>query len=60
MSLTISRLNAAVPAEAVALLDGVYEHSPCIAQRALASRPFRSLAHLKHSLVQALAASTAD
>ena len=60
MSLTISQLNAAVPAEAVALLDGIYEHSPWIAQRALAARPFRSLAHLKHALVQALAASSAD
>jgi len=60
MSLTIAQLNAAVPAEAVALLDGVYEHSPWIAQRALAARPFRSLAHLKHALVQALAASSAD
>ncbi|MCR6477354.1 2-oxo-4-hydroxy-4-carboxy-5-ureidoimidazoline decarboxylase [Variovorax sp. ZS18.2.2] len=60
MSLTISQLNAAVPAEAVALLDGIYEHSPWIAQRALPARPFRSLAHLKHALVQALAASSAD
>ncbi|MBJ2157419.1 2-oxo-4-hydroxy-4-carboxy-5-ureidoimidazoline decarboxylase [Variovorax sp. IB41] len=58
MSLTLSQLNAAVPAEAVALLDGIYEHSPWIAQRALAARPFRSLAHLKHALVQALAASS--
>ncbi|MBT2335425.1 2-oxo-4-hydroxy-4-carboxy-5-ureidoimidazoline decarboxylase [Variovorax paradoxus] len=60
MSLTIAQLNAAVPAAAVALLDGTYEHSPWIAQRALAARPFRSLAHLKHALVQALAASSAD
>jgi len=60
MSLTIAQLNAAAPAEAVALLDGIYEHSPWIAERALAARPFRSLAHLKHALVQALAASSAD
>jgi len=60
MSLTIAQLNAAVPAEAVALLDGIYEHSPWIAQRALPARPFRSLAHLKHALVRALAASSAD
>ncbi|KIQ34748.1 allantoate amidohydrolase [Variovorax paradoxus] len=60
MSLTIAQLNAAVPAEAVALLDGIYEHSPWIAQRALAARPFRSLAHLKHALVKALAASSSD
>ena len=60
MSLTIAQLNAAVPAAAVALLDGIYEHSPWIAQRALAARPFRSLAHLKHALVRALAESSAD
>jgi N-carbamoyl-L-amino-acid hydrolase len=60
MSLTIAQLNAAAPAEAVALLDGIYEHSPWIAERALAARPFRSLAHLKHALVQALAASSVD
>jgi len=58
--LTLAQLNAAAPAAAVAMLDGVYEHSPWIAQRALAQRPFRSLAHLKHALVQALAASSAD
>ena len=60
MSLTIAQLNTAAPAEAVALLDGIYEHSPWIAERALAARPFRSLAHLKHALVQALAGSSAD
>ncbi|KAI1694254.1 OHCU decarboxylase domain-containing protein [Ditylenchus destructor] len=49
MSLTIAQLNAAAPAEAVALLDGIYEHSPWIAERALAARPFRSLPHLKHA-----------
>ncbi|GER20161.1 MULTISPECIES: 2-oxo-4-hydroxy-4-carboxy-5-ureidoimidazoline decarboxylase [Variovorax] len=58
--LTLAQLNAAGPAAAVAMLDGVYEHSPWIAQRALVQRPFRSLAHLKHALVQALAASSAD
>jgi len=60
MSLTIEQLNAAAPDEAVALLDGIYEHSPWIARRALAARPFRSLAHLKHALVQALAGSSTD
>jgi N-carbamoyl-L-amino-acid hydrolase len=55
MALTIDQLNAASPDEAVALLDGVYEHSPWIAARSLVSRPFRSLPHLKHALVQAVA-----
>jgi N-carbamoyl-L-amino-acid hydrolase len=39
MTLTIAQLNAAVPAAAVALLDGIYEHSPWIAQRALPRAP---------------------
>ena len=51
MSLTIEQLNAATPADFVALLDGTYEHSPWIAERAAALRPFTSLAHLKHALV---------
>ena len=54
MPLTIDQLNVASAGEFVALLDGVYEHSPWIAERAAAARPFRSLAHLKHALVQAV------
>ena len=53
-SLTIAQLNAAPAAQALAWLDGVYEHSPWIAEGALAERPFRSLAHLKRALVSAL------
>ncbi|MBL0151698.1 MAG: 2-oxo-4-hydroxy-4-carboxy-5-ureidoimidazoline decarboxylase [Ideonella sp.] len=52
MALTLQQINAASVAEATALLDGTYEHSPWIAQQALASRPFSSLAHLKRALVQ--------
>jgi hypothetical protein len=37
------------------LLDGLYEHSPWIAQAALAQRPFRSLAHLKHAMATSCA-----
>ncbi|MDR6856267.1 2-oxo-4-hydroxy-4-carboxy-5-ureidoimidazoline decarboxylase [Variovorax guangxiensis] len=54
MALSIEQLNAATPEQVAALLDGTYEHSPWIAQRAAAARPFRSLAHLKHALVQAV------
>ena len=54
MALTLEQLNAASPAEAVALLDGLYEHSPWIAEAALAQRPFTSLAHLKHAMVKVL------
>ena len=54
MALTLDQLNAAPAAEAVALLDGLYEHSPWIAEAALARRPFKSLAQLKHAMVQVL------
>jgi len=60
MALTLEALNAAPPADAVALLDGIYEHSPWVAENALAQRPFRSLAHLKHALAQAVAAAPVD
>ena len=55
--LTLAQLNAATPAEALQWLGGLYEHSPWIAEQALAARPFDSLAHFKHQMVQVLAAS---
>lgn len=50
MSLTFEQLNAAPEPEAAAWLAGLYEHSPWITEVALAQRPFRSLAQLKHVL----------
>ncbi|MEB0056005.1 MULTISPECIES: 2-oxo-4-hydroxy-4-carboxy-5-ureidoimidazoline decarboxylase [unclassified Variovorax] len=60
MALTIDQLNAAPPAQAVALLDGIYEHSPWVAEKALQARPFRSLQHLKHAMAQAVTGATAE
>ena len=60
MALTLQELNAASPADALQWLDGVYEHSPWIASQALAERPFRSLAHLKHALASAVRNAPAD
>ena len=60
MPLTLEQLNAASPAAALALLDGLYEHSPWIAEQALAQRPFRSLAHLKHALAQVVRTAELD
>src|SRR6476469_6098081 len=54
MPLTLDQLNAAGDTEAAALLDGLYEHSPWIAQAALAQRPFKSLADLKHAMARAV------
>ena len=52
--LTLATLNAATSSEAAALLDGLYEHSPWIAEKALARRPFVSLAQLKRVFVEVL------
>jgi beta-ureidopropionase / N-carbamoyl-L-amino-acid hydrolase len=49
--LTLDAINTASQAEFTALLDGTYEHSPWIAERAWARRPFASLAQLKLALV---------
>ena len=54
MSLTLDQLNAAPLPEALQMLDGLYEHSPWIAERALAQRPFASLAQLKHAMTRVL------
>jgi beta-ureidopropionase / N-carbamoyl-L-amino-acid hydrolase len=53
-AITLKQLNAAALAEAVQMLDGLYEHSPWIAEQALARRPFASLAALKHAMVRVL------
>ena len=60
MPLTLEQLNTASAAEALQLLDGVYEHSPWIAEQALAQRPFRSLAHLKHAMAHAVRTASTD
>ena len=52
---SLEQLNEAPPRDALAMLDGIYEHSPWVAERALASRPFRSLAQLKLALSRAVA-----
>jgi beta-ureidopropionase / N-carbamoyl-L-amino-acid hydrolase len=60
MTLTLQALNSASADEATQMLDGVYEHSPWIGAQVLSQRPFRSLAHLKYSLVQVLEAAGLD
>ena len=54
MTLQLEQLNKAPTAEALQLLDGLYEHSPWIAEGALKMRPFASWAHLKHAMAQVL------
>lgn len=60
MSLTLDQLNAASRADFVALLDGVYEHSPWIADAAWAQRPFSTLTQLLHALAQVVREAGAE
>jgi len=52
MRLSLEMLNAAKQSEFIRLLDGTYEHSPWIAERAWAKRPFRTHAALKLGLIE--------
>jgi N-carbamoyl-L-amino-acid hydrolase len=54
MKITLDQLNAADQAGFTALLDGAYEHSPWIAERARARRPFKSIAQLQHAMATVL------
>ena len=60
MPLTLEQLNQASAPEAAKLLDGLYEHSPWIAESALAQRPFTSLAQLKHAMTKVLSDAGRD
>jgi beta-ureidopropionase / N-carbamoyl-L-amino-acid hydrolase len=59
-TITLDQLNAAPAAQALDMLGGVYEHSPWIAQQALASRPFATLAALKYALTASLSQASRD
>lgn len=61
--LSLFQLNEASQAEFVALLDGVYEHSPWIAEQAHGRKPaggFTSLAQLKLALAQVVTDAAHD
>ncbi len=57
---TLSDLNAGSQADFIAQLHGIYEHSPWIAQRAAAARPFASLTALKTELQRVLALASPE
>ena len=57
MPLTLAFLNTAPQHEVLQQLPGLYEHSPWIAEKALAARPFASLAQFKYAMVEVLAAA---
>ncbi|MRD46098.1 2-oxo-4-hydroxy-4-carboxy-5-ureidoimidazoline decarboxylase [Caenimonas koreensis DSM 17982] len=58
--ITLEQVNAASTSQAAQLLDGLYEHSPWIAQQALAQRPFDSVAQLKHAMARVVAEAGRD
>jgi len=58
MSLTLEALNTASQDRFIQLLDGIYEHSPWIAERAWARRPFATLTALKQALADTVRIAT--
>ncbi len=60
MALTLKQFNDSPAADALAMLDGLYEHSPWIVEAALAQRPFASLAALKHACARIVANAPVD
>ncbi|MFN3861474.1 MAG: 2-oxo-4-hydroxy-4-carboxy-5-ureidoimidazoline decarboxylase [Roseateles sp.] len=58
--MTLDQLNAASAADFVRALDGTYEHSPWIAERAASARPFKSLAALKVALARVVREASLD
>ena len=60
MTITLEQVNTAPLKEALALLDGLYEHSPWIAEQTLAARPFASLAQLKYAMTVVLRGAGKD
>ena len=59
-TLSLAALNSGSPEAFVQALDGVYEHSPWIAQRAAAHRPFATVTALKYALAQSVREATRD
>lgn len=57
MTHTLDQLNQASLSAAEDMLDGVYEHSPWVAARALQKRPFHSLEDLRQALARAMLAA---
>lgn len=58
-AVTLTQLNVADQAEFIQLLQGIYEHSPWIAERAWAKRPFQTLAQLKYALAETVRIASA-
>jgi 2-oxo-4-hydroxy-4-carboxy-5-ureidoimidazoline decarboxylase len=60
VSLSIAEINAMRPAEFVAALGGVFEHSPWIAERTLVRRPFADAAGLHEAMVDVVRSASRE
>ncbi len=60
MTVTLKVLNEAPLGAALDLLAGSYEHSPWVAEAALALRPFKTLSHLKQVMAGVVRRSGLD
>ena len=58
--IALDELNAATPAAFVAALDGIFEHSPWVAERAASQRPFASRLDLLDAMRAVVDAASAD
>ncbi len=52
MAITLDDFNTASDHDAADMLQGLYEHSPWVAESAIALRPFQSLPQLKHAMTR--------
>ncbi len=57
---TLAQVNAMSGAEFLAALGGVFEHSPWIAERAFAARPFASVAALHAAMTDVVERASRD
>ncbi len=60
MSLPMTAINAMRPAEFMTALGGVFEHSPWVAERALAKRPYADVAALHAAMVDVVRGATRE
>jgi 2-oxo-4-hydroxy-4-carboxy-5-ureidoimidazoline decarboxylase len=57
---TLDQLNGMAPNDFIAALDGVFEHSPWVAEAAASQRPFASVTLLHDALMAAVRAAPSD
>ncbi len=58
--ITLEALNSMPASQFAAVLGGVFEHSPWVAERAATTRPFASREHLLHTMLAVVATASLD